>query len=157
MNRGDLVETLTAKNGLTKTEANAILDTVIDSVKTGVRKDGEVRLVGFGTFKKAERKARRGVNPRTGAALRIPKKTVAKFTPSKTWEVNKATKKKVVKVKATTTKTVAKVKATTTKTVAKVAKKTAKPIVKKTTGKTVKTAAKRTTKAVKTPVKRTRK
>ena len=154
MNRGDLVETVATKTGLTKTQANTVLDVVIDTIQTGVRKDGEVRLVSFGTFKKAVRKARTGVNPRTGESLKIPKKTVAKFTPSKTWEVNKAkpkttkntkvvlladvkvAKAKAARAKATTTKAVTK-----TKAVAKAVKATRTKAVAKTKVTAIKTRA----------------
>ena len=79
MNRADLVATLAAKNDLSKTAANAVLDTLIETIQTAVKKGDAVQLVGFGTFKSAKRAARTGKNPATGAALKIPASTVPTF------------------------------------------------------------------------------
>ena len=79
MNRADLVAILAAKNDLSKVAANAVLDTLIDTIQTAVKKGDAVQLVGFGTFKSAKRAARTGKNPATGAALKIPASTVPKF------------------------------------------------------------------------------
>ena len=68
MNRAELVEILASKNDLSKTAANAVLDTLIETVQTAVKKGDAVQLVGFGTFKSAKR-----------AALKIPASTVPKF------------------------------------------------------------------------------
>ena len=79
MNRTELVAVLAAKNDLSKTAANAVLDTLIDTIQTAVKKGDAVQLVGFGTFKSAKRAARVGKNPSTGAALKIPATTVPRF------------------------------------------------------------------------------
>lgn len=79
MNRADLVATLATKHDLTKVAAGAVLDTLIDTIQTAVKKGDAVQLVGFGTFKSAKRAARTGKNPSTGAALKIPASTVPKF------------------------------------------------------------------------------
>lgn len=79
MNRSELVEILASKNELSKAAAGAVLDTLIDTVQTTVKKGQPVQLVGFGTFKSAKRAARTGKNPATGAALKIPASTVPKF------------------------------------------------------------------------------
>lgn len=79
MNRADLVAILAAKNDLSKVAANAVLDTLIDTIQTAVKKGDAVQLVGFGTFKSAKRAARTGKNPSTGATLKIPASTVPKF------------------------------------------------------------------------------
>ncbi len=81
MNRAQLVEILAAKNDLSKAAANAVLETLIDTVQTAVKKGDAVQLVGFGTFKSTKRAARTGKNPATGAALKIPAATVPKFVP----------------------------------------------------------------------------
>ncbi|MDZ4282944.1 MAG: HU family DNA-binding protein, partial [Hydrogenophaga sp.] len=78
-NRADLVAIRASKNDLSKTAANAVLDTLIDTNQTAVKKGDAVQLVGFGTFKSAKRAARAGKNPATGAALKIPASTVPKF------------------------------------------------------------------------------
>lgn len=79
MNRAELVEILASKNDLSKTAANAVLETLIDTIQAAVKKGNVVQLVGFGTFKSAKRAARTGKNPSTGAALKIPASTVPKF------------------------------------------------------------------------------
>jgi DNA-binding protein HU-beta len=79
MNRSELVEILASKNELSKAAAGAVLDTLIDTIQTTVKKGQPVQLVGFGTFKSAKRAARTGKNPATGAALKIPASTVPKF------------------------------------------------------------------------------
>lgn len=79
MNRADLVEVLAVKHDLSKVAAGAILETLIDTIQTAVKKGDAVQLVGFGTFKSAKRAARVGKNPSTGAALKIPASTVPKF------------------------------------------------------------------------------
>ena len=76
MNRGQIVEVVAKKTGLSKRQTDNVLGTLIHTIQTGVRKDGEVRLVGFGTFKKIVRKARKGRNPQTGETIKIAKKKV---------------------------------------------------------------------------------
>ena len=82
MNRADLVAILATKNDLSKTAANAVLDTLIDTLQTAVKKGDPVQLIGFGTFKSAKRAARTGKNPSTGASLKIPATTVPRFVAS---------------------------------------------------------------------------
>jgi len=57
------------------------VDAVINGIKTGVKKTKSVQLIGFGTFKIATRKARRGVNPKTGAKIKIKASKTVKFVP----------------------------------------------------------------------------
>lgn len=80
MNRSELIEKLVSKHELTKVAAGSILDTLIETIQTTVKKGDSVTLVGFGTFKSVKRAARTGKNPGTGAALKIPAGTVPKFT-----------------------------------------------------------------------------
>lgn len=56
-----------------------VLDTLIETIQTAVKKGDAVQLVGFGTFKSVKRAARTGKNPSTGAAIKIPASTVPKF------------------------------------------------------------------------------
>jgi DNA-binding protein HU-beta len=53
----------------------------LDHIKKAVKKGDDVKLVGFGTFTKAKRKARTGRNPQTGKAIKIPAAWVPKFRP----------------------------------------------------------------------------
>ncbi|MCX5840432.1 MAG: HU family DNA-binding protein [Deltaproteobacteria bacterium] len=82
MNKADLVNEV-AKMTCTKKEAAAALDAILDSIKKTLKKKGKVSLVGFGTFRVAKRKARKGRNPQTGKEIKIAAKNVPKFTAGK--------------------------------------------------------------------------
>jgi DNA-binding protein HU-beta len=82
MNKGDLVNEVAAMVS-TKKEAQAAVDCVLASIKNALKKGDDVNLVGFGTFKIAKRKARKGRNPATGETIKIKAKKVPKFVPSK--------------------------------------------------------------------------
>ncbi len=84
MTKAQLVEKIYAKAGLpTKTLAENALDAVIASVREALVSGESVTLTGLGTFKVADRAARKGRNPRTGAEINIPASKVAKFSPGK--------------------------------------------------------------------------
>ena len=82
MNKGDLVKEV-AKVLNTKKEAQAALDCVFSSITKALKKKDTVTLVGFGTFKVGQRKARKGRNPQTGKDIEIKAMKVAKFVPGK--------------------------------------------------------------------------
>lgn len=79
MGKTELVEFMAAKAGLTKADAARALDAFIEGVSEGLKKEGKVSLVGFGTFQAKERAAREGINPLTKEKLSIPAKTVTTF------------------------------------------------------------------------------
>lgn len=79
MGKQELVEFIAAKAGLTKADATRALDAAIEGITTGLKKEGKVALVGFGTFSAKERPARDGINPLTKEPLHIAAKTVASF------------------------------------------------------------------------------
>ena len=85
MNKVALVESVQKQLGgeISKAEAERAVTAVVNAVKVGVKKDKIVQLVGFGTFKVVERKARKGVNPKTKQPIRIPKSKTVKFVPGK--------------------------------------------------------------------------
>jgi DNA-binding protein HU-beta len=79
-----LVDKLAADAKISKVAAAAALDSFVANVTKALKKkDGKVTLVGFGTFSKARRKARKGRNPQTGEKITIKASTVAKFKASK--------------------------------------------------------------------------
>jgi DNA-binding protein HU-beta len=82
MNKTELVNAVAAKAGLTKVDAKKALDATIEAVVEAVKKGDKVALVGFGTFAKTKRAARQGVNPATGAKIKIAAKEVFKFKAS---------------------------------------------------------------------------
>jgi DNA-binding protein HU-beta len=83
MNKGDLVTQIAADAGLSKAQAGAALNSVLDSVAGSLKKGDKVTLVGFGTFSVSERAARTGRNPRTGKEIKIKAKKVVRFKPGK--------------------------------------------------------------------------
>ncbi|MFH2044023.1 MAG: HU family DNA-binding protein [Pseudomonadota bacterium] len=84
MTKAELVDKAAEDAGITKTAAAAALNSIMDSIaKTLKKKDGKVTLVGFGTFTKVRRKARKGRNPQTGEPIKIKACTVVKFRPGK--------------------------------------------------------------------------
>jgi DNA-binding protein HU-beta len=84
MNKAQLIEAVQAKLGgeTSKRAAGDALNAVIDCIAKGVKKDGNVQLIGFGTFKVAERKARTGRNPKTGEKMKIKKSKTVRFVAS---------------------------------------------------------------------------
>jgi DNA-binding protein HU-beta len=81
MNKAELIETIAHDTKMTKAQAERFLDTTLECIKKTVKKGDEVKLVGFGTFAKAKRKARMGRNPQTGKAIKIPAAWYPKFRP----------------------------------------------------------------------------
>ena len=80
MNKGDLVEKGAADS---KAAAERILVAVLEGVKAGLKKDGQVQLIGFGSFQVKKRKARKGRNPRTGEVIKIKASKTVGFRPGK--------------------------------------------------------------------------
>lgn len=66
-----LVDKLADATSVSKKDVKAIVDALVETVKEEVKKDAEIRLIGFGTFKKVHREARKGRNPRTGETMDI--------------------------------------------------------------------------------------
>ena len=84
MTKAELVEKMAADASITKVAAAAALDSFTENVgKALKKKDGKVTLVGFGTFQKSRRKARKGRNPQTGETIKIKATNVVKFKPGK--------------------------------------------------------------------------
>ena len=82
MNKNDLINEV-AKVVSTKKEAQEAVDCVFASITKTLRTGDSATLIGFGTFKVAERKARKGRNPQTGEEIDIKASKAAKFTPGK--------------------------------------------------------------------------
>jgi DNA-binding protein HU-beta len=84
MTKADLVEKMAKDAKITKTAAAKALDSFVEGVtKSLKKKDGKVTLVGFGTFSKVKRKARKGRNPQTGAEIKIKASNAVKFKAGK--------------------------------------------------------------------------
>ena len=79
MTKTDLVNYIAEEAGLTKADATRALDAFMGGVTKGLKKEGKVTLVGFGTFSAKKRAAREGINPLTKKPLKIPAKVAASF------------------------------------------------------------------------------
>lgn len=84
MNKAELLELVqkTLGGDTSKRAASDALEAVLSSLAKGIKKDGHVQLIGFGTFKVAKRAARTGRNPKTGAAMKIKASKTVRFVPS---------------------------------------------------------------------------
>jgi DNA-binding protein HU-beta len=78
-----LVSAVAKAADMTKEKAAEAVDAVFDSITAGLKQDGEVRLMGFGTFAAAKRAASTGRNPRTGEEIQIPASTAVRFKMGK--------------------------------------------------------------------------
>ena len=83
MNKNDLIGAVAEASGLSKSDASSAVEGVFDAITKSLSKGDEVRLVGFGTFSVAKRKASTGRNPRTGEPMNIPASNHPKFKAGK--------------------------------------------------------------------------
>lgn len=83
MNKVQLVEAVQKSLGNSKAESERAVNAVIDGIKAGIKKTKTVQLIGFGTFKVTTRKARTGVNPKTGEKIKIKASKGVKFQAGK--------------------------------------------------------------------------
>jgi DNA-binding protein HU-beta len=83
MTKADLVALVGEKAKITKKNADAAIGAFMEAISGALAKGEGVSLVGFGSFKVAERAARDGRNPRTGEAIKIAAAKTAKFSPGK--------------------------------------------------------------------------
>lgn len=78
-----LIDVVAKRLGIAKKQAADFVEAFLSGVIDALKRGEEVSLSGFGSFKVGMRKARKGVNPRTGAAIDIPEMKVPKFRPAK--------------------------------------------------------------------------
>jgi DNA-binding protein HU-beta len=83
MNKPELLEALSKEAGLTKRKAEQVLDAFASIIGRSLKKGEKVTISGFGTFDVGSRKARAGVNPRTGERIKIPAMKVPRFRAGK--------------------------------------------------------------------------
>jgi integration host factor subunit beta len=83
MTKADLVEQVAKETDMTKKDAEQLVEVVFESIIGALNKGDKIELRGFGSFRVRERDARKGRNPKTGAAVNIPAKRVAYFKPGK--------------------------------------------------------------------------
>lgn len=83
MNKNDLIAEVAKNTGLSKVDSAKAVDALLNAVEGALKKNDEVRLVGFGTFSVAQRAATEGRNPRTGEKIKIPASKQPKFKAGK--------------------------------------------------------------------------
>jgi DNA-binding protein HU-beta len=82
--KADLLERVASNAGVSKSQAEGVLEAFFETVKSSAKKGDKVGWPGFGNFSTTKRAARTGRNPRTGAAVKIPASTAMKFSASST-------------------------------------------------------------------------
>ena len=83
MNKSELIAEVAAKAEITKKDADAAVNAVIDSITESLKKGDKVQLVGFGTFEVRARGARTGRDPRTNKEIEIPASKAPAFKAGK--------------------------------------------------------------------------
>jgi len=83
MNKKELIEAIRQDLRLTVRETERFINSFMENVSRELEDGGEVRLVGFGTFKTVEKAAHKGINPQTKKEIEIAAKKLPKFTPGK--------------------------------------------------------------------------
>ena len=83
MNKTQLVTEIATNAGLTKKDAAKALDAFTDIIQKELKKGNKISLMGFGSWEVKKRKARSGVNPKTGEKIKIPARKVPKFNAGK--------------------------------------------------------------------------
>ncbi len=83
MTKSELIAQMAKKTNVNKKGVESVLKTLIETIQQALKKDGQIRLDGLGTFRVIERKARTGVNPQTRAKMKIPAKKAPAFRAAK--------------------------------------------------------------------------
>ena len=91
MNKAELIELIANKTNTSKRQSEECIDLLVNAITKSVAKGEKVTLVGFGTFERRDRRARKGRDPRSGVAIDIPAKKVPAFSAGKQFKqaVNK--------------------------------------------------------------------
>lgn len=77
---------LAEKSGVSKKDAEKVLNAFLETVQETVKADDKVQLVGFGTFESKARAAREGKNPQTGEKIKIAACKVPSFKAGKAFK-----------------------------------------------------------------------
>lgn len=83
MTKDQIIEAVANKTGLSKKQTDEVLESILDNITKALQKGDKVAFTGFGAFVISNRKARQGVNPKTGAKIQIPAMKVPKFRAGK--------------------------------------------------------------------------
>ena len=83
MNKTELIKSLAKKFDLSNVKSDEIIKHILETIKTSLSKNKPAAFVGFRTFSVKKRKARKGRNPQTGEAIKIPARKVVRFSVGK--------------------------------------------------------------------------
>ena len=83
MTKVELVAAVAEKTELSKKDAEKAVNATLQAIAEGMKNDGKVQLVGFGTFEIRDRAARKGLNPATGESIDIAACKVPAFKAGK--------------------------------------------------------------------------
>lgn len=86
MNKGDLIDAVAQKAGISKVDAASAVHNVFSAIEGALQSGDKASFVGFGTFSTSRRSARDGRNPLTGEKIKIKAKTLVKFKAGKALE-----------------------------------------------------------------------
>lgn len=84
MNKGEFVDELAERTGMTKKDSKKALDSTLEVITKALEDGEEVMFTGFGKFEPRARKATERINPQTGEEIDVPAKVVPKFKVGKT-------------------------------------------------------------------------
>ena len=84
MKKKELIDAIAAESGLSAKDAGSFLTGFVSVVTEQLKGKEKVTITGFGSFEGVERKARNGVNPRTGEKIKIKKSVAVRFKPGAT-------------------------------------------------------------------------
>jgi integration host factor subunit beta len=83
MTKAELVDQVARTTQLTKKHAEIMVNTVFDSIVDSLKEGEKIELRGFGSFRIRQRGSRTGRNPKTGARVDVPSKSIPYFKPGK--------------------------------------------------------------------------
>lgn len=86
MNKGELIDAVAVRSGVTKTAAGEVLDALLEQIIATVAEGDKVVLAGFGTFESRDRAEREGHNPHSGEKMTIPAVKVPGFKAGKSFK-----------------------------------------------------------------------
>ena len=86
MNKGELVDKISAVAGLTKKDSENAINAFVDTIQAALKKGEKVAIAGFGTFDVSNRKERVGRNPQTGEEIKIAASKTPKFKAGKSFK-----------------------------------------------------------------------
>ena len=83
MTKADLIEEVSRVIEMTRKESESIVEAIFDNIVRALRGADKIEIRGFGSFRTRQRQSRVGRNPKTGARVEVPAKTIPYFKPSK--------------------------------------------------------------------------